>query len=215
MSAPPESLYRPYNERLVAALGLDWFDIARTYAETGGTPGIYPDVALLLERLVAREDVCSIAEIGSGVSTLYLAAAAEKYGKRFVSIEEDVSWMYRVHYLLDKYGFGLTEIDHYDARAPLPKCDAVFLDSTAELRRHLLVQEVAYLWDRPWILLDDYNFLTFAKPADAFQRAAGRSSVIYQPVHERADRVVLISTPTYSGPGWPGDVEGWLKGWLP
>lgn len=109
--------YEPYNQYLIETFGVkfDWYEAGRTYNELGNSPGIYPDVAMLFERLLSRDDVQSVVEFGSGFSTLYLGAAARKHGKPVpISFEEDPHYAAITKQLLEIYGLPTDGLQPYE-----------------------------------------------------------------------------------------------------
>lgn len=203
-------LYKPYNDHLITTLGLDWYEISRVDGLLGNAPGIYPDVGMLIERLVSRPDIETIYEYGSGVSTLYFAAAAQKYGKTFVSFEEEAHWLEITNNLLEHYKILLTT-KLYDENDPIHSINPslIFLDCQPNLRAKLF-QIHPSLLKSEWIILDDSEKPGHLIPV--LELLAGKSRFNhfwFNPIG-RQDRASLINV---NSPEF--ETQQWVWDWRP
>ena len=69
-----------WTKKLYDECGIDWIEIRKYLEPLGNFPGIYPDTALMLCKLIKFYDLKSILEFGSGTSTLIFAQMAKRYG---------------------------------------------------------------------------------------------------------------------------------------
>lgn len=111
---------------------------------------VAPDVAAILLAEVKRHSPATVVELGSGWSTVLLAAAlSDVEGAHVISIDEDAGWLERTREVLEERGLGrvcrllhgpvrpatLTEqrFDWYDIELPLtPRpIDLLFVDGPA------------------------------------------------------------------------------------
>lgn len=213
-------LYHSYNRLLIDRVGLDWFNVVRKhYLPNGYWPGIYPDVALLLEMLATREDVSSLTEFGAGMSTLFLAASARRHGKTFVSYETDPAWADFASRMCLDFGIAADIRPHTANEKGQPICDwtggsfevgdTVFLDCDGGLRGNLLGRRPDLFGPCQFVLVDDSEGLG----AQAFIRALGGMGrynlFMYNPTG-RKDRTALIAP---RDQGFP--VNEWIWEWLP
>lgn len=193
---------------LVATLKLDWNEVSQVLGQLGNTPGIYPDVAMLLERMAARDDVKTMIEFGSGVSTLYLAKAALKYGKHFYSVEEAPRWSSMTQSLLKHFHVD-SNLVLYDEHLFVPSCDLLFLDCSPPLRRTVLHKQKS-LCESRFILLDDSEKPEFFVPVVSTLSSLGRLYFYSYNPTSRGDRVVMINPRDNSY-----DVNEWVWTWRP
>jgi predicted O-methyltransferase YrrM len=184
-------LYKPFNDLLIADIGLDWNDFA-------SDTGIYPDTAMLLVEAVKRSEVKNVLEIGSGISTLYLSAACKKYNKRFLSIEEDLFYLQKTASKFAKYGLldtslALDEDINYDK---LIAPDLVFLDCKGETRAAFLNKLDTKNWsavNSSIIIVDDVENPYYAYPAYEWLSKKGRFNTQIINIVGRQDRSQLIN----------------------
>jgi len=192
--------YEPYNSILINELGLDWYEVQETYGKIGNTPGMYPDSAMFLMEIVKRDDVQNILEIGSGISTLYLAKTAKVFNKNFISIEEDPKYQNMTELLCHHYGVDQQVLIFEDMDySMLPKPDVLFIDSDTDSRTTLLetIEKTSTSkWhpkDIDFILLDDAEAPIFIIPVlKALARYGRFNHSMYNPV-ARSDRHLFIN----------------------
>lgn len=84
--------YNYFNNLYKAESGLDFTNVTQAMQKAGNTPGIYPDVALLLHRCFVTPEVETFFELGSGASTCVLANAAQRLNKEYHAVEHLKNW---------------------------------------------------------------------------------------------------------------------------
>ena len=125
-------VYEAYNKSLLEELGLDWFQLIKH-----GMSGVYPDTCRLLVETVKLPLIKTVLEIGSGLSTVYLAKACQKYGKEFLSLEESNEWLTETKKLLTICDLDpeLVKLESSIDYSQITVPDFLFLDSQSQPRK--------------------------------------------------------------------------------
>lgn len=200
--------YNDYNNILIKELRVDWRDIETIYGKLGNTPGIYPDVALLLYETLKRDDVQSFVEIGSGVSTLYLEKAAKKLNKELITYEEKNEWADITHKLLKSFGVS-QQISIYDNLTKLPEVDAIFLDCSLEERKVIIEKHKNVFKNCKIFIVDDAQIVKVSVPIiKSFTSMERYNFYTYNPT-TREDRHELINF-KYND----YEINNWIQPWL-
>ena len=204
-------LYKPYNDQLIAEIGLDWFEVRDTLTQMQNGPGLYPDTALFLVEVIKRLDVSSIVEFGSGASTLFIAKACQKFGKSFTSLEEMPRYQAITQQLLDIYKVDF-KVDLFGEVASMliPEADLLFLDSLPDSRISFLDHESVNINNFKYILLDDAEDPQYYCPvARQLGKVDRWNNYMFNPIG-RQDRSLLINCkdPTFN-------INEWCWSWKP
>ena len=205
--------YRPYNEYLMTTFGsqFNWFEVQKTYNGIGNSPGIYPDVAMLFERFLARDDVQTVVELGSGMSTLYWFLAARKHNKSVFSFEEGPEYLAMVKSLLAHYGVPTDNLNLYEFGAVPKQASLVFHDSQGATRPTFPYLHKELFGSAEFVLVDDSeNPMGEGQLITKSLMDLGRYNFyLFNPVG-RMDRHVLIN---------PKDnrlrINDWVWSWRP
>lgn len=197
-------VYKPWNDKLVDEIGVDWFEFTRDFG-----PGLYPDTALLLVELCKHELVGSVLELGSGASTLYFEAICRKLRKHFHTVEEEAGYLDGTKELLSKH--GLTELsaslkDQTDWSS-LPAPDLIFLDSQKSSRPTYLDLIENPNWsprDTKFIVVDDTQSPYYLRPFMEWCGRVGRHNTYQFNLIGRQDRFQSVNCldPNFSAPDW-------------
>jgi hypothetical protein len=203
-----------YNKFNIKHLDLDWCKIERIYGEIGNVPGIYPEVGTLFYHIGQQEEVETIVEFGSGASTLYWEAIAKKFGKKFVSYEDDKKYLDMTMQLCNEFSYNPTILEYKwnklqdDLTGALGgEPDVIFLDSNNRTR---VFSKLYYtIFHAKWFLVDDAQQVSIKTFFTGDLTFGDRFNFYhYQPVC-RGDRTVLINHKDNDF-----QLDNWINEWL-
>lgn len=197
--------YEPY----IAKVHIDWRRLETVDSALGNAPGIYPDVAMLLEQTVRLPNIRSIVEFGSGASTVYLFAAAQLLGTPARTFEEEPRWRDVTQSLLREMGVAGT-VELYQDFDPSLRPDAIFLDCHGALRQALPNLYPAVFTGCKVLLVDDTETEWARRPYMEFLDQHKRINNYFFNPTGRDDRTVLINVLDQDF-----DIVGWVHSWLP
>lgn len=190
-------LYAPYNQILIDELNIDWFQLRDTAIALGNGPGLYPDTAACLSKVVQMPNIKTILELGSGSSSIYLSKACSIFDKKLVSIEESGQYRCLTESLLEACKINqkillLNEVDFSQLDCP----DLIFLDSDSKSRAGLLSVISNSKWcagDVQIIMLDDAEDVQYSVPVMRNWAQYGRyNNWLFNPIG-RQDRSLLMN----------------------
>jgi predicted O-methyltransferase YrrM len=185
---------------------------------------------MLLERAVARDDIQTVLEFGSGFSTLILAKACERYGKTLISLEESPEWAAVTQGLLDRCGVdfqvtvtgssppkitkrkssffvGLTDGEILELKG---SPDLIFYDCDGDTRSTVIKKAKLLFKGAKMVICDDMEHPDYYIPVmEGLFSADKKNCCFYNPVG-RQDRVVCISHADASE-----ELNNWVWDWRP
>lgn len=147
-----------YDQLLLAETGVNYHAIAGAVGRVGTAPGCHSPLLIVLTRLIRSGRVRNVLELGSGVTTFYMAAACETAGARLLTMENDSHWYTAYHSASRDVGIRLppTYVCDPTLRATGGPFDLILADSASdEHRLDTLAANVHLAAPDALIMIDD------------------------------------------------------------
>jgi hypothetical protein len=194
--------YAKYTDAFTNKFSLDYDGLEGHYLKYSDSVGVYPDVSFLLYSLAAHPGVSTITEFGSGMSSMILSEAAQRFQKSFSSYDVSEYWSETVIESLKERNLpfsGVMSVSKKDSS--LEKTDLLFIDGYLEqpLEDKISARlEVAYHYtdsiSNSIVMFDDAQWFKDELHTWSASLKYHTKTVWYNPT-ERLDRLIYMSIP--------------------